>query len=234
MSKKTILLSGGDGRLAQSLCREAKKLGHSPVPLSHLQMDVTDVGSVERAIHEIRPNVFIHTAAVLTEEDRLKMLQVNICGSVNVVCACSASATKLIYISTDYVYSNHEVDHTEDDALLPFTVYGWTKLGGECAVMAYEHSLIVRGAFSPVPFRHTRAFCDVRKNMIYQDRAAELIVQLLDARGIVNVAERECCSLFDFAKRTRPNVEPATSPPEYQPKESNLSTKRLDQLLSAL
>lgn len=234
MSKKTILLSGGDGRLAQTLCREAKKLGHTPVPLSHLQMDVTDLGSVECAIREVRPDVFIHTAAVLTDEDRLKMLQVNIGGSVNVVCACSASRTKLVYISTDHVYSNREVDHFEDDALLPFTVYGWTKLGGECAVMAYENSLIVRGAFSPVPFRHTKAFCNVRKNMIYQDRASELIVQLLDAQGIVNVAEPECCSLFDFAKRTRPSVEPVTSPPEYRPKESNLSTKKLDQLLREL
>ena len=230
MIKKTILLSGGHGRLAQALCREGEKLGHNLVPLSRHQMDVTDKSSVERALREYKPDVFIHAAAVLADDDRIGMLQVNISGSVNVACACSAFNTKLVYISTDYVYPKHEVNHAEGDALLPFTSYGWTKLGGECAVMTYENSLIIRGAFSPVPFQHPKAYRDVRKNMIYQDSAAGYIVRLLDERGVINVAERESRSLLEFARQTRPDVEAMTSPSTYQPKESVLSTERLSRL----
>ncbi len=231
MTKKVILVSGGYGRLASELRTQGEKCGHRMVCLDLDLMDIVDRANVDRVILEHEPDVFIHCAAILDNSRIPLALKTNILGTVNVVLACLKHKVKLIYISTDYVYSKDESNHTEDDPLLPFTSYAWTKLGGECAVRTYSNSLIVRGAMCPRPYPHRQAYTDVQKNMIYQDKAAGYILQLLDETGVINVGEATSCSLYDFAKKTRCDVKPAISPPEYEPKRSHL---RVDKLLSVL
>jgi len=231
MTKKVLLISGGHGQLASELRIQGEKRGHGVVCLGLDQMDITDRSSINRAIVKYMPDVFIHCAATLDNSRIPLALETNILGTVNVVLACLKYAVKLIYISTDYVYPKNESTHTEDDPLLPFTSYAWTKLGGECAVRTYPNSLIVRGAMCPSPYPHQQAYSDVQKNMIYQDKAAGYILQLLDEAGVINVGEATSCSLYDFAKKTRCDVQPAISPPEYRPKSSHLSIDKLKKVL---
>ena len=231
MTKKVILVSGGYGRLASELRTQGEKCGHRMVCLDLDLMDIVDRANVDRAILEHEPDIFIHCAAVLDNSRIRQALETNIIGTVNVVLACLKHEVKLVYISTDYVYPKDESNHTEDDPLLPFTSYAWTKLGGECAVRTYSNSLIVRGAMSPRPYPHQEAYTDVEKNMIYQDKAASYILQLMDETGVINVGETISSSLYEFAKKTRADVRSATSPPEYEPKHSHL---RVNKLLSVL
>lgn len=231
MTKKVILVSGGYGRLASELRTQGEKCGHRMVCLDVDLMDIVDRANVDRAISEHEPDVFIHCAAILDNSRIAPALETNIIGTVNVVLACLKHEVKLIYISTDYVYPKDESDHTEDDPLLPFTPYAWTKLGGECAVRTCPNSLIIRGAMCPRPYPHQQAYTDVQKNMIYQNEAAGYILQLLDETGVINVGEATSSSLYDFAKKTRCDVQPAISPPEYEPKRSHLSIDKLKKVL---
>ena len=232
MTKKVILVSGGHGQLASELRTQGEEYGHSVVCLDRDRMDIADGSSIDRAIVEYVPDVFINCAAILDNSRIALALETNILGTVNVVLSCLKHEVKLIYISTDYVYPKDVSIHTEDDPLLPFISYAWTKLGGECAVRTYSNSLIVRGAMCPRPYPHREAYTDVEKNMIYQDKAAAYILHLLDETGVINVGESKSCSLYDFAKKTRADVRSATSPPEYEPKRSHLSIDKLKRVLN--
>ena len=58
-------------------------------------------------------------------------------GTANLVSICSELKIKLIYFSTSYVYPGSKGNYREDDAVLPWNIYAWSKLGGECAVQMY-------------------------------------------------------------------------------------------------
>ena len=69
-----------------------------------------------------------------------------------------------IYISTDYVYDGISGNFKETDCMKPFTKYGWSKLGGECAVQMYDNHLILRMAMNKKPFPHPKALKDMKKS----------------------------------------------------------------------
>ena len=233
MNEKTILITGGDGRLATHLRNHGEADGHRVVCLDLDRMDVSDRESVERAVQEHSPDVLIHCAAVLDGDLMAGLLDTNILGTVNVVRICARHKAKLIYISTDHVYPMTEASHQEASPLLPFNAYGWSKLGGECAVRTYTDSLIIRGALCVTPYPHEEAFTDIIKNPIYQDEAAGIIIKLMDRTGVINLGSEEAVSLYDFARQTRPDVRPAASPPEYQPRRSTVCTDRLHRELGS-
>ena len=157
-----------------------------------------------------KPDYFIHAAALtrpmsLHEEDPRASVATNIVGTSNVVMACMKHGVKLVYISTDYVYPGDRGNYSEDDPLLPFTKYGWSKLGGECAVHIYDNSLILRMCMANKPFPHENALADVTKSFVYDDDAAKITLQLLDEVGIINVGGR-AETVYEFARRENPDV----------------------------
>ena len=91
----------------------------------------------------------------------------------------------------------------------PFTKYGWSKLGGECAVQLYDNHLILRMAMNRKPFPHPKALIDMRKSLMYIEDAAKVTLQLLDETGIINVGGKSQ-SVYDFVKETNSNIQPIT------------------------
>ena len=138
----------------------------------------------------------------------MKSMKINIEGTCNIVEACYTTGIKLIYISTDYVYPGKSGDYSEEDGVLPFTKYAWSKLGGECAVKMYDKSLILRLAMCEKPFPHSGAMIDVKKSSIFSDEAAKITLQLLDEFGIINIGGPNQ-TIYDFVK-THQEVEPIT------------------------
>ena len=123
--------------------------------------------------------------------------------------ACEKYNKKIIYISTDYVYPGADGNYKETDSMKPFTKYGWSKLGGECAVQLYDNHLILRMAMNRKPFPHPKALIDMRKSLMYIEDAAKVTLQLLDETGIINVGGKSQ-SVYDFVKETNPNIQPIT------------------------
>ncbi|WP_053956737.1 dTDP-4-dehydrorhamnose reductase [Inediibacterium massiliense] len=106
------------------------------------QLDITDNISIFKFIDEVKPDVIINCAAYTNvdeaETEYERAFQVNAMGPRNLAISCEAVGTKLIHISTDYVFDGKGVvldskivPYREYDIPNPINVYGKTKLLGE-------------------------------------------------------------------------------------------------------
>ncbi len=124
--------------------------------MPYISLDITNEEAVTSAISEIRPDAIIHCAAwtavdaAEAEENRQKVWAVNVKGTENIAKAAKKIDAKMIYISTDYVFSGKgEVPWDADSKdFAPLNVYGESKLYGEKAVSeTLEKYFIVRIAW---------------------------------------------------------------------------------------
>lgn len=206
---KKVLVSGGQGKFAQALL-STTNFDYKFVLASKNELDVSNADQLEKILDKEKPEIFIHAGA-LTRPMKKHVerpdvsISSNIVGTANVVLSCMKRGIKVVYISTDYVYPGVKGNYKESDPVLPINEYAWSKLGGECSVVLYKNSLILRMAMTEVPFPHPRAFIDVTKNPISQYDAAEICIKLLDCTGIINVGG-ETCVIYDFAKKYNDKV----------------------------
>ena len=205
---KRILISGGNGEFAKELQRHNTK--YEIVAPSKKEMDITKTEDIDYFIYSNKPDYFIHAGAltrpmVIHESEPNKSIITNIIGASNVVLACMKYNLKLIYLSTDYVYPGIKGNYDEDDYLKPFTNYGWSKLGGECAVRLYDNHLILRMAMNKRPFPHPKALVDMKKSLMYIDDASKIVLELLDEMGTINIGGKSQ-SVYNFVKESNPNI----------------------------
>ena len=108
----------------------------------YVSLDITDSQAVQQALDAIRPDAVIHCAAwtaVDLAEDPEKapiVHRVNVDGTQHIATACKALGSKMLYLSTDYVFDGQGETPWEPDCkdYAPLNVYGKTKLAGELAV----------------------------------------------------------------------------------------------------
>ena len=152
------LLTGADGQLARSVLEVARELGVEVHAYKHEKLDIADAEALATAIDAARPDVVLNCAAFtdvdLCEERSEQAERVNELGPRLLADACKGGPL-LVHVSTDYVFSGVSASPLDEDASPgPLSVYGRTKLAGECAVRASgaEH-LIVRSQwlFGPGP-----------------------------------------------------------------------------------
>ena len=104
---KKVLISGGDGKFAQAILKNNKKLKiFAP---SKKQMNILNYNTIINYIKKTNAKIFIHSAALTTPMSRhtsqvTQSINTNIIGSANVARACHSRNIKLIYISTNFVY----------------------------------------------------------------------------------------------------------------------------------
>ena len=130
----------------------------SPVTsMPYISLDITDEEAVNRILTEVHPDAVIHCAAwtavdAAEDEDKQALvLAVNGTGTKNIACACKRLHCKMMYISTDYVFSGQGTEPWEADCrdFAPLNVYGQSKLEGELAVAeALSDYFIVRTAWA--------------------------------------------------------------------------------------
>lgn len=116
--------------------------GTAVTKLPYIKLDITDAEAVKRVLRVVQPDVVIHCAAWTAvdaaedEENRDKVRAINVDGTKNIAEACKELDSKMIYISTDYVFNGQGEKPWEPDCkdYAPLCVYGQTKLDGELAV----------------------------------------------------------------------------------------------------
>ncbi len=100
-----------------------------------LKLDIRSYDDTIATFKKIKPDVIIHTAAIVnpdySEENKEETYQTNVVGTKNVVEASKEFNAKIIYVSTDAVFSDSDKCYTEDDKALPINYYAQTKLEGE-------------------------------------------------------------------------------------------------------
>ena len=156
------------------------------------ELDITDEASIEYVFNNYEFDYLFHSAAlsrpmIQHEESPNLSINVNIIGTSNLVMYCNTYGKKIIYVSTDYVYSGTDNQHTENSSVRPTNKYSWSKLGGECAVQLCNKYLILRLGMVEYPFPHSHAFTNVYKSSIWSDEVPNVVNPLFEKEGIYNV-----------------------------------------------
>ena len=232
-SNKKIIVTGGNGRFGQVLKKENKRLNIF-FPSKKI-FNILNINSMKKYIRKIKPKYIIHCAGLsrpmdLHVKDICKSINLNIMGTANVVNVCSEFNIKLIYFSTGYVYEGKKGNYRENDPLFPINNYAWSKLGGECSVVLYKKSLILRIMMCERPFIHDHAFYDIKTNFMFQDEVAKIIPKILNKRGIINIGGK-IQSVYDFAKKTKKDVIRSSGKKIFPPNPS-MNISKLKKILS--
>lgn len=185
-----ILIVGGSGLLGTALLN----LDPSLTAPSHKEFEINNLNMMNDYFSDKEFDTLLLAAAFTSppEVDKtpIKAMRTNISGTANVVELCAELGLRLVYISTDYVFSGEKGNYKENDELLPQNLYAWSKLGGECAVRMYSNSLIIRTSFSENVFPYDKAFVDQFTSRDSVDTIAELIlnfVKMTNVTGLLHV-----------------------------------------------
>lgn len=187
----------------------------------------------EARLREFRPDVLVNCAAYnqvdRAETDPDAAWQVNALGVRAAARWCAVTGTTFVHFSTNYVFGldrQRRTPYREEDAPGPVSVYGTTKMAGECfARTECPRSLVIRtcGLFGPRPPGKEDA--NFVATMVRLARAGKR-VQVVDdqvctpthvddvVRGTLRLLERNCfglyhltaeghCSWFEFARAIR-------------------------------
>ena len=119
---KKIVITGGEGRFAQILKRDNKKL--NIIYPSKKDLNILNLNSIKKYLNKNKPQYLIHAAALsrpmnIHDKQISKSIDLNIIGTANIVKICSDLKIKLIYFSTGYVYEGRVGNYKETEPLLP-------------------------------------------------------------------------------------------------------------------
>jgi len=148
-----VLITGKGGQLAWEL----EKAAPANIELTSLcidELDITEPAAVEKAVRDFCPDVVINAAAYTAvdkaESEADTAYAVNRDGVSNLVDACNKLKTRLIHVSTDFVFDgNRSLPYQTDSSPNPVSVYGASKLAGDKVVEEKMpgNSVIVRTAW---------------------------------------------------------------------------------------
>lgn len=165
-----VFVTGVNGQLGHDVINELIKRGHEGIgsdlneaysgvqdnsavtTAQYIPLDITIKEDAERVIETTKPDAIVHCAAwtnvngAEAEENKEKVYKINVEGTRNIAEAAKHINSKLLYLSTDYVFDGQgEAPWKPDEKnYKPLNYYGETKLGGEFAVAELEKFFIVR------------------------------------------------------------------------------------------
>jgi dTDP-4-dehydrorhamnose reductase len=147
----TILVSGKNGQLG----KELQDVVSSDQPFQFIffdkeELNVADEAATANIFQKYSPAFFINCAAYTavdkaeTEQENAYLINAEAVG--NIAKCCRQFKTKLIHISTDYVFNGKsEKPYTEEEATDPVNYYGYTKwLGEQLALNNNPDTIIIR------------------------------------------------------------------------------------------
>ena len=203
---------------------ELKKLDQDLVCLGSSHCDITEEYNLVHTFQSYSFDTVILAAAELTTAPNLAFITTNIIGASNVARACLIAGKRLVYISSDYVYSGTSGNYKESDPVLPVNNYAWSKLGGECAVRMVENHLIIRTSFGAFNFPHEHAYNNLWTSKDYVDVIAPMILEASksDLSGIINIGT-EKKTMLDYARRRNPDIKGKPLTDDSSPRDSSLN-----------
>jgi len=144
-----VVIIGSEGQLGSELCRVFNDF--EIVPLTHEDIEITNLASVTKTIAETRAELIINTAAFVRVDDceaeRDRAFSVNALGAANIAIASRQIGATLVHISTDYVFGkegpDRKIPYSEFDEPGPLNVYGQSKLAGEKLVSQLCNKFII-------------------------------------------------------------------------------------------
>lgn len=183
-----VVVIGSNGQLGADVARAFQtKSEYDVVSLVHSDLDISELDSVFSVLRPIKPDLLVNTAAMhhveRCEENPKMAFAINALGARNLAQITCELETRLIHVSTDYVFDGHKsAPYTESDVPLPLNVYGNTKLSGEHFVRTLNPSHFVLRTSALYGKHPCRA-----KGLNF----VELMLKLARERSMVRVVDSE-------------------------------------------
>jgi dTDP-4-dehydrorhamnose reductase len=226
-----VTLFGASGLLGHDIVRQftigdrtgADQSNDNLTALSSKDADLRDRQRVRDVVRESRPDWIILSAAYTDvdgcESNRDLAFAVNCEGAVNVADAARDAGSRLLFVSTDYVFDGSERSPYETtDARNPASVYGESKAHAEERLLTILPEVCIArtswlfghgGKCFPatiLKLASTRSELSVvndqRGSPTFTPDLASALLQLCraSARGIVHVTNSGNCTWYDFAQ----------------------------------
>jgi dTDP-4-dehydrorhamnose reductase len=226
-----VLVTGASGLVGSRVLGELKKSKgfraegtYLSKPAGNLlKLDITNERETDRLIMQLKPGVIIHTAALTNvdycEEHPQEAFAINVGGTRNVVNAAKAIGSKVIFMSTDFVFNGKNGPYTEEDATGSINYYGKTKLEGERLASQIGHVIVrttvvygweqgsknflMQEIEKLTSGEEMKVATDQYGSPTLADNLAEAMVELIKEKknGIYNIAGRDVLSRYEFAIR---------------------------------
>ncbi|MDD1773982.1 MAG: dTDP-4-dehydrorhamnose reductase [Methanobacterium sp.] len=225
---KRLFITGGSGLLGSKFIRFSDKYEvittYNSNPRDNaIKLDITNDEQVINKIESLSPDVVVHSAALTNvdycEDHQEEAYKINAQGTLNMAKACQKVDSKLIYVSTDFVFDGREGLYSEDHQTNPLSYYGLSKLKGEEFVKdsgvnyAIARVSVLYGwhtNFNYVTWvinelkagNQINIVTDEYNSPTYADNAAEALLKIFtkDKKGIYHIAGNERINRFDFAR----------------------------------
>tara|TARA_Y100001968_G_C19404836_1_gene743068 strand:- start:1109 stop:1975 length:867 start_codon:yes stop_codon:yes gene_type:complete len=146
--RKKVLITGGDGQLGSTLTLYLKKY-YEVFSFSHnsnTSLDITNKEKLGSTISMLEPDYIINCAAFTNvdknEIDKKNAYSVNVDGIKNIISETDKD-TKIIHISSDYIFDGNKNLYTEDDPPNPINYYGKVKLESENILRSSNRSFLI-------------------------------------------------------------------------------------------
>jgi len=128
------MIIGSGGQLGKALTLSFR--GQNVATYDRYELDIRDRDAVIAAIRSCNPRFIINAAAMTNvdacEGDPDQAYAVNASGAENVSIGAAETGSKLVLISTNYVFDGSKTTaYMESDPVNPVNVYGQSKLSGE-------------------------------------------------------------------------------------------------------
>ena len=188
------------------------------------QVELTDGVRLEKVFDHIRPDVVAHLAALAdvgtAEREPERSTAVNVSATLELARLCRAAGSRLLFLSTEYVFDGGRGFYQEKDAPNPTTHYGRTKWEAEQAVaeLASQGS-IVRTSITygwPPPGRRNFVTAllerlnrgetylgspEVMRTPVYVEHLVDGLTRLVEdyRPGLHHLAGPDWVSMYDFA-----------------------------------
>ena len=234
---KKILITGANGLLGQKTTELFRHETQHEVILTDLHdnayesrgfdyfpMDITKKEEVKDAVKKYLPDIIINTAAYTNvdgcETDRELSWKVNVDAVKHFIIASRVNSSKIIHISTDYIFDGKSGNYSETSKPNPLSYYGKSKLAAENALVtsgidfAIIRTMIIYGTgknlrpnfavwlINMLSEKNTVTIVDDQFGMpTMVDDLGWALVKMVDLNksGIYNVCGSEYLSRYEFA-----------------------------------
>lgn len=158
-----IMITGSGGQIGQNLVKFGDHYGHEILTADSKDIDVRDLGALQRVMMAHKPQLVINAAAYTNMDEAESQpdlaYEINEVGPRNLASICADMKIPLIQISNVEVFDGtSEHPYLEEDIASPISVFGSSRLAGEEAIRrALEQHLILRVGW---------LFCTSNKNFV--------------------------------------------------------------------
>jgi dTDP-4-dehydrorhamnose reductase len=216
-----IWILGAEGMVGDALKKYLESKDVFCVASSRAQADITNPELLMTLAQEIRPTHIFNCAAFtnvdMADSNQMSAKQVNIEGPKILGIVAKDVGSKMIHLSTDYVFSGDGTKRfAEDDLPCPINFYGMTKSEGEKALLSVNpYNCIVRTSWV-YGAKGKNFISSIFKLLQHQDEIivaqdqigrptyckdlAEALFELKDAQGIFHFSGGSEMSRFEIAK----------------------------------